>query len=410
VWAALADGEDVLVPTRPGLPDDRLAALHAALAEGAGDDAIADAAEAYAKVEPHAEVAARALLTAAEAVTRTAARGRLARAALVRTGLEVAADVARAIELASEDDANDANLAWEPLARHLRDPAVARARGLALERAGRAEGALGPLSDALRADEGDVLAQRGLARALAQLGRHDEALTAWDRVVDRTIGEARSRARLEAARAAEAAGLREASIARLEALVSERPLGALGLEAQGALARLTAAAGQSARAAELDRALPALADALGPMFAAEAADALRAAIARALAASEPTRARALLDALARVAPGARDLAAHEAALATVVEASLARTDPKMLRARAEALRAAGKPGEAARALIEAFVQTSDAAVLRAAVELAERSADAVTLRAVIDRALSALPVGPARASLEARRAKLEGSR
>jgi hypothetical protein len=67
------------------------------------------------------------------------------------------------------------------------------------------------------------------------------------------------------------------------------------------------------------------------------------------------------------------------------------------------MRQIGEHGEAARALVEVFAQTKDAAVLRGAIELADRASDASVRAAVFDRALALLPPGAARDAIAARR-------
>lgn len=378
-------------------------------AEASSADAIARAAEDYAARERHAAIASSALLAAAERVASDRSRAsQLAVAAIERGGLEGASALARAIELGTAGAAKGARtLPWEPLSRALEGggPTVLRARALALESAGRFADALVAFSDALRARPDDDAAQRGLARSLEALGRADEALSAWDRVAQRG-GDGADEARLRAARVALDTGHLDGAIARLSAIVSStrRAPSALSLAAHAELGRALALRGRTSDALESDRALPRITDALGALDADASATALRAAITRAEGAADPSLARTLVAALARaLGPlGIDELARYEAAIEAREEEARAAADPAVLRAQADAQRAGGDLGGAARTMIALFARTRDAAVLRAAVELADR-ADAETRREVIDRALALLPAGPARDAIAARR-------
>jgi tetratricopeptide (TPR) repeat protein len=340
-------------------------------------------------------------LHAAERATPTIG-GRLATAAIERGGLS-RSSLARAIELSAAASVGS-TLPWEQLSRALEGggPAVARARALALEGAGRLAEALVLFADVTRSEPTDEIAQRGIARALTTLDRHDEAISAWDRVskLHHAVD-----AKLSAARAALAAGRVDAGVSRLQAIVRDAEPSAIALSAYVDLAHTLAELGRADEARAVDRALARVTDALGPIEAAASAIALRAALARAIEASDLASAHAHLEALTRTLGDADggELAAHHASIAAVEARAMAAADPSVLRARADALRAAGQSVEAARVLVEVFAQTQDAAVLRAAIELADRSADRDARLAVFDRALALLPAGAARDAILARR-------
>jgi tetratricopeptide (TPR) repeat protein len=358
---------------------------------------IIGAAERYAALERHGRLAARALLAAAE---RIGASGLAVKA--IERGLHDPTAIARAIEIAARDRDPDARkLPWAELARGLdgAGPIVARARGIASIEADRPSDALAAFAEATRGLPDDATSHLGLGRALLGLARHDEAISALDRAATLADGDDALDARLRAARAALAAGHREAAIARLREIVDGHPTSAYALHAHGDLARTL----DPAEAIALDRSLPALTDALGGMYAAESASALRWAITRALQAKDAAWARALGQALARVRGDASELGALETQLAAVEAEALASTDVATLRARADAMRRAGDHGEAGRALIEVFAQTKDAAVLRAAIDLADRAASRDVRRAVFERALALLPPGAARDAIASRR-------
>lgn len=388
---------------------------------------LSDAAIAYARAEPHAGVAADALVLVGSALAGSAsaeadrvAASALGRAALRRLpvdrslGVHDVALLSRAIELASLEAASARDAAaWEPIVRVLAERATAsagvviqRAHALALEHAGRPADALVAFRAVLRRQDDDASAA-GLARTLEQLERWDEALSAWDRLA--SLGaiagqEALAReARFRAASAAEHAGLVEAAIARLEDALEDAPPDLAALQGAAALASRLAVVGRAQEAAVLDRRLPALVDALGPSFAIEGESALVAAIERAIAGGDEGTARACVDSLARLVPESEALPALVSRLESASRGRLLAGDADALRKRAEGLRGEGRIGDAARVLIELFAKTSDAAVLRAAVELAERSGDAATRSAVLDRALAVLPAGAARDAIAARR-------
>ncbi|MFO0683115.1 MAG: tetratricopeptide repeat protein [Sandaracinus sp.] len=393
----------------PAPEDDRpVVALAEALAsvlddERASAESVMRAAEELARRERHAVLASTALLAAAERVTGDADRAAsLARAALERGGLSGPTEIARAIELAAARGAAGApGLPWEELGRALEGegPTVLRARGLALEGAGRLEGALHAFAEALRAGGTDVLASTGLARVLSALGRHDEAISAWDRVAESSRGEGALVAKLHAAESALAAGHVDGAHARLRAIVAAHAGTVVALRAHVVLAR------SSREPLAIDRGLSRLTDALGAADAEEAAVALREAIGRALAGGDAALAEAEVQALERTLgeAGAGELAMHRAAIAQTASRSLSADDAAQLRTRADELRRAGKLGEAARVMVELFGRTQDAAVLRAAIELADRAETAAARLAVFDRALELLPPGPARDAIRARR-------
>lgn len=370
---------------------------------------LAAAADDYAARERHASMASTGLLLAAErASSSRPLASRLAIAAIERGGLTRSSALARAIELsAGGPDAR--TLPWEHLSRELEGggPVVQRARALALESAGRLADALTTFADVVRAQPTDVIAQRGLARTLDRLGRHDEAISAWDRVHALSEGEAATEAKLRAARATLAAGHVEGSLSRLRALVAADAANASPtlLQAHAELAQSLALHGRLREALEVDRSLAVITDRLGGIDASESAAALRTAFARALDASDLELARAHLRALGRTLgdAGVSEIAAHGEELANADARSLASAEPGALRARADAFRAGGQHVEAARVLVEVFAQTKDAAVLRAAIELADRAVDASARLAVFDRALALLPPGPARDAIAARR-------
>jgi hypothetical protein len=342
------------------------------------------------------------LLAAAE---RAGDRGRaLAALAIERGGLDRPERLARAVELAASARGGSEQ-EWERLARVLErgGSAVRRARAIALERAGRVAEALALFAELAR-DAPEGIALSGLARCLGAIDRHADALAAWDRVATASEGEARDRARLAAAVEASAAGEIAGALARLRSL-RDGASGEVALAAHAQLVPLVERHAGAAALAELDRALPALADATGALHASMSAGLLRAAFARSIAAADATLARALLGALVRVLgeAGRGEWSAHEAALAALERGALTEGDATTLRARAEALRASGRGAEAARVLVEVFARTNDAAFLRAAIELADRSTDADARRAVFDRALEILPAGPAREAIAARR-------
>lgn len=371
---------------------------------------LAEAAQAYAARERHAPLASRALLRAAERSEADAARAaHLAIAAIERDGLGSPAALARAIELGTAGaHAGARTLPWEPLSRVLEGggPTVMRARALALESAGRSADALSTFASVVRARPDDALAQRGLARCLDALGRHDEAISAWDRVAQLEPGGV-AEARLRAARAALAAGHADGGIARLTQVAQsgDATPSALLLSAHRDLARALVARGRHAEALEADRALPRIADALGALWAAESADALREALTRALEAGEADLASAALRALERLLGeiGAAESATHAARIMELEARALTIGDAATLRARADTLRAQGRHAEAARVLVEVFARAGDAAVLRAAIELADRAERGEARLAVFDRALALLPPGPARDAIAARR-------
>lgn len=393
----------------PAPADDRpIVALAEALAsvlddERASAESVRQAAEELARRERHAVLASTALLAAAERVASDADRAAsLARAALERGGLSSPAAIARAIEIAAARGASGASgLPWEALGRALENegPTVLAARALALEGAGRFEAALAAFAEAVRFDPEAILASTGLARVLTALGRHDEAISAWDRVAESGRGEIALAAKLHAAQAALAAGHVDGGSARLRALVAGHAGTVVALRAHVALARA------SSDPLVIDRGLSRLTDALGAVDAEEAAAALRDAIGRALAAGDAKLAEAHAQALERVLgeAGASEVAVHRAAIAETAARSLGAGDVAALRARADELRRTGKLGEAARVMIELFGRTQDAAVLRAAIELADRAESAPARLAVFDRALELLPAGPARDAIRARR-------
>ena len=367
---------------------------------------IASAADAYAARERHAALASRALLLAAERLATVGARcAPLAIAAIERAGLTASASLARAIELAARDAGPDARkLPWEQLARLLDGggPAVLRARALALEQTDRGRDTLAAFAEAARLTPDDRVVAAGLGRSLRALERFDEAISAFDRAGLLSVGDDAAEAKLCAARAALAAGHAEAAIARFTAILREHDASVIALAAHGELSR--ALAGRDLAAAiAIDRTLPALTDALGALYAGESSSALRWAIARALKAGDAELARALGRALARARGDDREIASLEGEIAEVEARALASTDVATLRARADAMRKAGDHGEAARALIEVFAQTKDAAILRAAIELADRARDVSIRLAVFDRALALLPAGAARDAIAARR-------
>lgn len=404
VIAACLDG-DGPAPDETSLVANAALALARELERDAVEQSLASAATDYAQRERHPSMASTALLHAAEhARAHRTTSARLAAAAITRGGLSRPTSVARAIELATS--AHVAALPWEQLTRALEGagPTVMRARALALEGSGRLAEALGAFADVARREPKDDVAQRGIARALSALARHDEAITAWDRVAQLAGA---TDAKLRAARATLAAGRTEGAIARLRVLVSEgalRPTPTI-LAAHVELTSTLSDLGRLPEALEADRSLASLVDSLGPIEASAAADALRAALARALVAQDLSLARAHLDALARTLGdvGADEIAGHASAIARAETSALGAGDAATLRSRAESLRAAGEHGDAARVLVELFAQTKDAAVLRAAIELADRAPDRAARLAVFDRALALLPAGPARDAIAARR-------
>lgn len=382
-------------------------ALHDALgAERPDAELVATSAADYAARERHASMASIALMLAAERADGSAAR--LALRAIERGGLTRAESLARAIELVALGSARGgAQPSWDQLARSLdaSSPAVTRARGLALARADRPADALALFAEVLRSQADDVIALGGTARALDALGRHDEAIRAWDRLAALVDGPARAEAQLAAASATRALGHVDGAIARLRELVSAHRRSEIALRAQAALAEMVAAHTGLQAALELDRSLAALTDAVGGVAPMAAASCLRDAIARALEAGEPALARAHVQALERVlgVAGEAEYAAHARAIADAEARALTAGDPATLRQRADALRASGQHADAARVLVEIFAQTKDAAVLRAAIELADLASDRAARLAVFDRALALLPPGAARDAIAARR-------
>ncbi len=387
------------------------------------------AALAYTRSEPHGGVAADALVLAASALAGTgahrAAARALGRAAIERLPLDrslgaIDLDVlARAIELATADTASldvagGDETAWEPIVRALAervatqrgDVAITRAHALALEHAGRPADALTAFRAVLRRGD-DEPSATGLARVLGQLERWDEALSAWDRVASLRAAmghDTRAReARLHAARAAEQGGRLEAAIARLEGALEDAPPDLPALEATSALAARLSAMGRASEAAVLDRRLPGIVDALGAAFAIEGHAALVTGARRAIGRGDDVAAQACLDALGRLVPESAEVASLAREIAVAAGHRLVAGDPSTLRKRAEALRAEGRTGDAARVLVELFAASGDAAVLRAAVELAERSGDAEARASVLDRALAILPPGAARDAIALRR-------
>lgn len=382
-------------------------ALHVTLARESIDaGALARAAEEYAGRERHASMASRALLLAAE--RGGAGAWRLAVQALERNGLSHPSALARAIELAASGGASSGTqLPWERLARSLEagSSVVARGRALALERAGRMADALAGFAEIVRAEPHDVVALGGIARCLAQLGRHDEALSAWDRLAEVAEPDGAAEARFAAALHAQRAGHAAAAIDRLRAIVASEPPGVRALDAHHELAAsLHLHVGLDAARA-LDRGLSSITDVVAGLDPLRAATSLRAAIDRAVGAPDVALGRSHLRALERVLgpAGAAELASLEELLAGAVSRALTEGDPATLRARADVLRSEGRNADAARVLIEVFAATKDAAALRAAIELADRAPDAAARLAVFDRALALLPAGPARDAIAARR-------
>jgi hypothetical protein len=365
-------------------------------------DVVARAAIEYATIERQAAMASAALMTAAEHAGGRAAE--LASLAIERGGLTRPEALARAVERVASDASR--SLGWERLALSLATshPIVERARALALSRAGRVGDALAIFAELSRTQRDDVVVLAGLARTLGTLGRHDDETAAWDRVASVTEGDARDRAMLAAAEATRHAGHVASAIARLRPLRAARRTD-VALAAHANLVASVEVHEGMAAVHDLDRSLPALTDASGAVDASLAADLLRAALARAIAALDAGLARSLRGALERVLGDAAtdEIAAHDAAIAAIEQRTLIAGDAASLRAKADALRASGRGSEAARVLIEVFAQTRDAAFLRAAIELADRSTDREVRAAVFDRALELLPAGPAREAISARR-------
>lgn len=379
-------------------------ALRRALRIGRLDE-IAQAARVLDGHERAAAVAVDGLLTAAE------------RARSVDPAVE--ADLlGRALARAPDDPRVLATVAplpgpaeIGPLLRTLERSAALRSRDVAVQwsaigrlraRVGDHAGAVVAYERAVRAAPGDAALLEGLAVALEARGSADAAARAWADAADRrtksgdTIGAARAFlavARLDEARGRPHEALGSARSARAFAQ------GALAAEVEGVVARLALGLGEPSALASAERALVTLAD----QGDASARDAVAGELAAALS-RRPSR--PLLEALARLWPDHPSLAERRDALDRAafaeIEASPAAERADVARRLSERLRAEGRIGDAALALVRTGELLSDAATLRAAVDLAEHSGDAQVLEHVVERALAVVGDGPARAALERR--------
>jgi tetratricopeptide (TPR) repeat protein len=266
----------------------------------------------------------------------------------------------------------------------------------------------------------------GLAKQLVRRGRLPDALAAFERAAELYLKtervEASARARLAAARIALAGREPLAALARLETLRS-----VLGAEVDLSLsaelftleARIFRAMGEPARAERAELALAHLCDRAGLDAPDEAVSALLDAARSLLSAEEgpssPTdrgglvdrgaRADALLEVVARVRPSdprCEELRRTElAGLLARVEAASERSS--VARPIADALRARGRPTDAAQILARAGELDRDLTLLRVALDLVEKSGDRALFLSLLDRTLAVVGEGPARAALEARR-------
>lgn len=303
--------------------------------------------------------------------------------------------------------------------RGLRATIAGPQRGDVLRAAAALLGRAGEHGEARRAwEEASALAPEdpgaleGLAGALDAIGRHDEALAAWDRAVAlHREADGAARALLAAAELAGRSGHTAGAAARLEAASARASSDELRAEALARLAAIRRAAGARDAAVEAESELFGIAERVTSTFV---VDGLFAAARAAIAEQADARARGAIGALRRSGAPSEPVRALERELEAIELDALEREAPedsesdpaeRALRARAiaERLRAAGRLGDAARALARAGAITRDAATLRAALELADKAGATDAALEVIERALEVVGSGPARAALERRR-------
>jgi tetratricopeptide (TPR) repeat protein len=236
----------------------------------------------------------------------------------------------------------------------------------------------------------DARVLEGLARAEARAGRPVEALTLFDRAADAYLrdeadGESATAALEAAARVAEGAERLDVAEERWTRVAERAPTPARA----AALARVRRQLGARSVGRAEDALLGLLESAEPASVGDDVVHALRDAAASASARGERVRASAFESAAERLRPSAP---AHEAIGAALPDEADEVAEPELL-VRAQSALAA-----------------RDTAALRAALAAAERAGDHELALRIVDLALAAVGDGPARAALEAARARLTAHR